>query len=114
MRRRARVDDSQGEIVGVLRGHGATVVSLAAVGSGCPDLVVGLNGHTYLVEVKDGRKKPSARALTPDQEEFHAWWRGGAILMLETAEQADRWARVPQTPQGAAGAVKCAVRGVSR
>ena len=93
MRRRGRVDANQTEIVGVLRGHGATVVSLADVGGGVPDLLLGLAGRTYLAEVKDGRKKPSAQVLTDDQRDFVETWHGGSIVILRTAEQADRWCR---------------------
>lgn len=49
MRRRARVDDNQAEIVKVLRQLGATVRPTHTVGDGFPDLVVGWRGKNYLV-----------------------------------------------------------------
>ena len=39
--RAARVDQNHVEIVKALRDHGAFVVSLATVGKGVPDLLVG-------------------------------------------------------------------------
>lgn len=72
MRRAARVDDNQGEIVAALRKAGCLVQSLAAIGSGCPDLIVGYRAALILMELKDGSKPPSARTLTPDQVKWHA------------------------------------------
>jgi len=76
MRRAARTDANQAELVKALRKVGATVQPLHAVGSGCPDLLVGFRGVNYLIEVKDGEKSPSQRVLTPDQVEWHHLWKG--------------------------------------
>ena len=48
MRRAAKIDSNHAEIVAALRGIGAYVMSLASVGGGCPDLLVGFRGHTFL------------------------------------------------------------------
>lgn len=74
MKRFGKIDRNQPEIVKALRQVGASVQSLASVGSGCPDLLVGFRGCNYLVEVKDGAAPPSARLLTPDQIKWHAEW----------------------------------------
>ena len=71
MRRRARTDRNQTEIVEALRAAGASVYSLAAVGDGIPDLLCGFRGKTALIEVKDSQQPPSKRQLTPDQLEWH-------------------------------------------
>lgn len=55
---------------------GLSVVSIHTVGKGVPDLLVGFKGVNYLVELKDGAKVKSAKKLTPDEEEFHANWKG--------------------------------------
>lgn len=73
------------------RGVGASVLSLAAVGDGCPDLVIGYNHPRYgrinlLSEIKDGDKPPSERKLTDDQARFHREWRGQACV-VESVEQ---------------------------
>jgi hypothetical protein len=88
MRRAAKTDANQAHIVGALIACGATVQSLAAVGRGVPDLLVGHRGRTHLFEVKDGAKVPSARKLTPDQVEWHAAWNGRPVVVVENAEQA--------------------------
>ena len=76
MRRAARLDANQAEIVSALRMIGASVYDTSAVGRGFPDLVVGFRGRTLLIECKDGAKRPSARKLTPEQVEFQVGWRG--------------------------------------
>ena len=87
MRRAARVDDNQAELVKQLRKAGATVQHLHTQGRGCPDLLVGWRGLNLLFEVKDPNKPPSARLLTDDEREWHAKWRG-QVHVIETAEEA--------------------------
>ena len=87
MRRAAKVDRNQSEIVDALRKAGATVTPLHAVGKGCPDLLVGWRGDNFLMEVKDGDLPPSARKLTPDQQTYHALW-GGQIVIVTSVEEA--------------------------
>lgn len=84
MRRAARVDSNQKEIVEYLRKKGATVQPLHTVGRGCPDLLVGYNGKNYLCEVKDGDKPPSQRKLTPDEDAWHFMWRGKVEIVTCT------------------------------
>lgn len=79
MRRAAKIDSNQPEIVRALQGVGCFVLSLAAVGKGVPDLLVSEPIYPYrlhFLEVKDGSKPPSARKLTPDQVAFHAKFPG--------------------------------------
>tara|TARA_A100001391_G_scaffold176590_1_gene139858 strand:- start:3816 stop:4097 length:282 start_codon:yes stop_codon:yes gene_type:complete len=87
MRRAAKVDANQAEIVEALRMIGASVQPLHAVGQGCPDLLVGWRGIVSLLEVKDGSKPPSARKLTEDQVKWHTEWRG-QVAVVENVEQA--------------------------
>lgn len=90
MRRAAKVDDNQAEIVNALWRAGATVQSLAAVGNGVPDLLIGFRGRLSLLEVKDGDKAPSRRRLTPDQANWHDVWKDTPLHVVETPEQALR------------------------
>lgn len=76
MRRAARVDANHEAVVSALRAAGASVQSLAPIGKGCPDLLVGKGPCLWLIEVKDGQKPPSARQLTPDQKQWMQTWRG--------------------------------------
>ena len=87
MRRRARVDANQRQIVQALRAIGATVEPLHFVGRGFPDVLVGYRGVNLLLEIKDGEKPPSARHLTPDEQEWHAKWRG-QVAVVESVEEA--------------------------
>ena len=79
MRKFAKVDANQKQIVSQLRRIGASVQSLATIGSGCPDLLIGFQGKNYLVELKDGSKTKSQKKLTPDEEIWIATWRGQVI-----------------------------------
>lgn len=88
MRRAAKVDANQAEIVEALRSAGCSVQSLATVGKGCPDLLVGYNGMRLLFELKDGKKPPSARKLTPDQEKWLGEWRGGGVWLITSIPEA--------------------------
>lgn len=86
MRRAARVDRNQQEIVAHLRKHGATVQPLHTVGKGCPDILVGWQGKNLLFEIKDHLKSPSQRKLTPDEESWHASWSGDVAVVTCCAD----------------------------
>ena len=85
MRRAAKVDKNHGAIVDALRSLDFSVSSTAAIGQGFPDVVCGYGGRTFLVEIKDGSKPPSARNLTPDQIKFRDSWKGD-YTVLESLE----------------------------
>jgi Holliday junction resolvase len=82
----ARIDTNHKEIVKALRDAGATVVSLAAMKHGCPDLLVGYAGETVLMEIKRDAKAK----FTPDQLEFLGKWKGGAISRVDSVDAAIR------------------------
>lgn len=93
MRRAAKVDKNQTEIVAALRAAGASVVPLHAVGNGCPDLLVGYGGKNLLIEVKDetgravNKGRDLSKALTKDQHKFHFFWQG-QLAVVWSAEEA--------------------------
>lgn len=82
MRRGHRVDANQAEIVEALRAAGRTVQVISQVGKGCPDLAVGLQGRTFLLEVK----VPGAK-LTEDERRWHLAWRG-QVAVVTTPQEA--------------------------
>jgi len=86
MRFRAKVDRNQSEIVQALRDIGCSVQSLAALGKGVPDLLVGRRGRNWLMEVKDGKSSPSKRKLTEDEESWHAHWQGNVTTVSSIEE----------------------------
>ena len=82
MRRAARVDANQAQIVSALRAAGAYVWII-----GLPvDLLVGYKNHTFLVEIKAGPKK----RLTALQEDFFANWSGSTLARIDGSEAALR------------------------
>lgn len=87
MRRAAKVDGNQAEIVELLRAiPGCTVAVTSEVGNGFPDLVVGYRGSNFLFEVKDPEQPKHRHALTPDQERFHVAWTGQIQKVFGIAE----------------------------
>ena len=92
--RAARIDANHNEIVSALRAAGASVQSLAGVGKGVPDLLIGFQGKTILFEIKDGKKPPSERQLTEDQINWHGAWRGGPLAVVDSVDAALRMLRV--------------------
>ena len=79
----AKVDANQPEIVEAFRQLGCSVLHLHMVGSGCPDLLIGCNGFNVLVEVKTATGK-----LTDDQKDFVYAWRGDAVNIVRTRDDA--------------------------
>ena len=84
MRYRGKVDANQPEIVKALRDAGASVTSLADLGDGCPDLLVGFNHKTVLMELKSGLKD----GLTRDEITWHSKWRGGPLCVVRSVDEA--------------------------
>jgi hypothetical protein len=84
MRRAAKRDDNEKEIVVALRQAGAYV---SFIDEPC-DLIVGYQGKTILLEVKDGNKPPSARKLTPNEQKFHDEWTGGELYVVTCVDEA--------------------------
>ena len=68
MRRAARTDKNQTEIVAALRKRGAVVLITSQLKNAF-DLLVGYEGKLYIVEVKNGALPPSARRLTSGELE---------------------------------------------
>lgn len=98
MRRAHKTDANQKTIIDAMRVAGATVHSLAGLGNGVPDLLVGYKGCTILMEVKDGDKNPSKQKLTDYQVTFLSNWTGGPVAVVKDVESALRVLRmvVPQ------------------
>jgi hypothetical protein len=87
VRRAAKVDRNQAEIVNFVIQCGATVQHLHGVGKGCPDLLVGYRGVNLLWEIKDGLAPLSKQRLTPDERDWHADWRG-QVTVVSSIDQA--------------------------
>ena len=82
MRHAKRVDANQDAIVATLRAAGAYVWII-----GLPvDLLVGYNGHSFLVEVKTTSRK----RLTVLQTDFFKSWSGGTLARIDSPDAALR------------------------
>ena len=79
-----KVDKNQVAVVKALRDYGADVHLLHMVGKGIPDLLCAYEGHTILIEVKDGADK----VFTPDQLKFIAGWQGGDLFRVNNEQEA--------------------------
>ena len=86
MRRASKIDENHREICRALFESGCSVQTLAGVGSGVPDIMVGKAGVNYLLEIKDGNKPPSKRRLTDAQIEWHDSWRGQVTVVKDVDE----------------------------
>lgn len=100
--RAAKVDANHAQVVSALRGAGCLVESLAGVGRGVPDLLVGYENKAgalrfWMVEVKDGAKSKSAQALTPAQTDWHAKWEGYPVSIVDGPEAALRHLKALQS-----------------
>jgi len=60
---------------------GCSVFDASKVGDGFPDLVVGIAGVTYLVEIKAEKGK-----LRKSQTDFNDAWRGGKPTIVRSVE----------------------------
>lgn len=87
LRRAAKVDANQMEIIDGLRFLGASVQPLHTIGKGCPDLLVGWRQTNYLLEVKNPAMPPSKRKLTSDQVEWKHQWCG-TVNIVESLNDA--------------------------
>ena len=74
----ARTDDNKAAIVAALRKAGATVYDLRRP----VDLLVGYQGQTLLMELKNGTKSPSRRKHTKAQASFLDTWTGGPVATV--------------------------------
>ena len=85
MRRNAKIDSNQIEMRLAFRKLGARVLSLAAIGKGCPDLLICYRGILYLIEVKTEKGK-----LNDLQKKWHSDW-GGPVKTLYSTDEAIAW-----------------------
>ena len=76
MRRAAKIDANQPEIVEYFRKAGAVVDIVSSLPGIGYDLICNFRDVIVLVEVKDGSKPPSERRLT--DSEYAAWERHGS------------------------------------
>jgi hypothetical protein len=82
--RAAKIDLNQPAIVDALRKVGVSVVSLASVGNGIPDLLAAKHDKVWLIEVKGPKGK-----LTFAQKKFVLEWPG-VVHIVRSVDEALR------------------------
>ncbi len=82
----SRADLNQSKIVQALRSVGATVEITTQQGNGFPDLVCGIFGKNYLIEVKNPDTRGKLRAT---QEIFVDKWKG-KVHVVQSVDEALR------------------------
>ena len=80
-----KVDENHKIIVQKFRELGASVFDASGVGRGFPDILVGFNNQTALVEIKSSDKKK----FTEPQLKFMAEWKGSAVSRINDVQGAD-------------------------
>ena len=78
----AKIDDNHKSVVRALKTIGCSVQSMANIGNGCPDLLVGYHGQNFLVEVKTLKGKTNALQI-----KWHQAWRG-IVKIAHSPEEA--------------------------
>jgi len=79
-----RVDSNHSLVVKTLRELGCSVFDTSGVGRGCPDIMVGKNSKTALVEIKRNATAPYTEA----QKKFMESWKGGPVCRIHDIEGA--------------------------
>jgi len=77
-----RTDANHSEIVKAFREFGCSVFDTSRVAGGFPDIIVGKNGITVLVEIKADSKKK----FTAAQDMFMLNWKGSAVSRIQDLE----------------------------
>ena len=93
MRRTARADANQPDIVDTLRKRGASIWHTHTLGRGGPDIVIGYCGVNVLAEIKRDEREP----LTPAEFKFHAAWRGQIVRLTNEREAAQLLEQIRQS-----------------
>lgn len=99
---RHRVDANHWDVFSKLYKTGWCVISTSDLGGGFPDIVAAKNGVLKLIEVKDGKKSPSKRTLTPSEQDYHERMAavGCPITVIETLAQVDALNASVEAPEG--------------
>jgi hypothetical protein len=87
MRRAARADDNQPEIVKAFRKMGATWQHTHAI-PGALDGILGFHGIDVRVEIKDGSKIKSKQKLTDKEAETIEAWKGREPEIVKSIDDA--------------------------
>jgi hypothetical protein len=86
-RRASRRDDNHAEIVAAFEKLGWSVLDLANVGAGVPDLIIGDHAHgVHLVEIKNKKTGYGRRGLSRSQRDWAARWMAGNVHVVTSLD----------------------------
>lgn len=85
---KTKIDKNQKAIVEALEAAGASVLVTSRMGSGFPDLVVGLRGKNILIEVKNPENSYGRKGFNKNQQNFADFWRGSPPIIVRTVDEA--------------------------
>lgn len=80
--RAKRIDQNQTGIIHDIQKCGLSVISLAPLGFGVPDLLISDATHMWLAELKTKNGK-----LTPAQQKWHLMWRGKPPIIARSFDE---------------------------
>jgi len=81
-----RVDSNQADIVRAFKDMGCSVFDSSRMAGGFPDLVIGINKITCLVEIKSS----AVARYTSAQEAFMLNWHGSTVARIDSVDAAIR------------------------
>jgi len=73
-----RTDANHKEIVNAFKDLGCSIFDTSRIGMGFPDLVIGKNGKTLLVEIKSSERSK----FTSAQDLFMMNWKGSTVCRV--------------------------------
>jgi len=83
-------DANHNEVVDALKKAGAYVLDMSHVGRGFPDLIVGFQSKTILMEIKNSKTSYGKKGLNKNQLKWKEHWLGGAYCVVDSPEAALR------------------------
>lgn len=86
--RRGKKDANHDALKLVFQQMGCSVADLYNAGlPGFPDVVVGITGRDYLVEIKNPETRYGRAGLNSNQTAFARDWRGGQLYVVSTPDE---------------------------
>lgn len=86
MRKGAKKDANHAAIVAALIKAGCSVLDLSMVGGGMPDILAGIAGKNYLIEIKNPDTYYGRKGLSKRQREFAEKWIGEIFIVRSIDE----------------------------
>ena len=77
-----RTDANHKEIVNAFKDLGCSIFDTSRIGMGFPDVIIGKNGKTVLVEIKSSEKAK----FTTAQDLFMMNWKGSTVCRVHDLE----------------------------